>query len=48
VERHEPIPLQGFDYYVVDGDMRSTPGVIRMIPLFRDDFSEVLLAKEPR
>jgi hypothetical protein len=48
IERHEHTQLDGFDYYVLnvkdDDDLKSHP-IPNVIPLFRDDFSGVLLYK---
>jgi len=48
VERSDFTPLHGFDYYVLDGDVNGTPEALRLIPLYRDQFSGVLLAQEPQ
>jgi hypothetical protein len=47
MERHGATLLRDFDYYVLDEDVSGTPGALRLIPLYRDDFSGVLLAQEP-
>lgn len=48
IERHEHTQLDGFDYYVLnvkdDDDLKSAP-IPNATPLFRDDFSGVLLYK---
>jgi 4-amino-4-deoxy-L-arabinose transferase-like glycosyltransferase len=48
IERHEHTQLNGFDYYVLnvkdDDDLKSVP-IPDATPLFRDDFSGVLLYK---
>jgi len=48
VERSDFTLLHGFDYYVLDGDVNGTPEALRLIPLYRDQFSGVLLAQEPQ
>ncbi|MBV8845350.1 MAG: glycosyltransferase family 39 protein [Bryobacterales bacterium] len=48
VKRTEPTPLEGFDFYVLDtaGDKTIAPDAVqRLIPLYKDPVSEVLLAK---
>jgi hypothetical protein len=47
VERHDTMQFRGFDYYVFDGDVSGTPEALRLIPLYKDDFSGVLLAQDP-
>jgi 4-amino-4-deoxy-L-arabinose transferase-like glycosyltransferase len=47
VERFDTTPLQGFDFYVIDGYINATPQALRLIPLIKDDLSGVLLAREP-
>ena len=48
IERHEHTQLHGFDYYVLnlkdDDDVKGAP-IRDMTPLFRDDFSGVVLYK---
>lgn len=48
IERHEHTQLDGFDYYVLnlkdDDDVKAAP-IRDAIPLFRDDFSGVVLYK---
>jgi hypothetical protein len=48
IERHEHTQLDGFDYYVFnlkdDDDVKAAP-IREAIPLFRDDFSGVVLYK---
>ena len=50
IERREHTQLDGFDYYVLnvkdDDDLKSAP-IPALVPLFRDDFSGVLLARKP-
>ena len=52
IERHEHTQLRDFDYYVLnlkdDDDLKGTPPIGRLILLYRDDFSGVLLAQEPQ
>lgn len=48
VERHEIILLRGFDYYIFDDDVSATPEAIRLVPLYKDEFSGVVLAQEPQ
>ncbi len=48
IERHQHTQLQGFDYYVLnvkDDDDLKAASIPAVIPLFRDDFSGVLLYK---
>ena len=47
IERSDITLLHGFDYYVLDGDVNATPEALRLIPLYRDNLSGVLLAREP-
>jgi hypothetical protein len=47
IERHDPVLLDGFDYYVLNGDDRGnkaarSPGIV---PIFTDDISGVVFTK---
>jgi hypothetical protein len=48
VERSEITLLHGFDYYVLDTDVAATPEARRLIPIYKDHLSGVLLAQEPQ
>ncbi len=48
VERSDITLLHGFTYYVFDGDVSGTPDALRLVPLYRDDLSGVVLAAEPQ
>jgi hypothetical protein len=48
VERSDVTLLHGFDYYVLDTDAAASSEAHRLIPIYRDHLSGVLLAQEPQ
>ena len=50
IKRHDPTVLTGFDYYVLnlrEDDSVKGKDLSRLIPIYRDPLSGVLLAKDP-